>query len=83
MPVRLSIRRAGGTIYNVRCTVDDEASHRFSYSLPDETDTTLSYDPYLGEEIATFLREELEKRLGRLLLQSPAGPPLESTSTLS
>lgn len=83
MPVRLRIRPTGGTIYDVRCTVDDGACRRFSYSLPDETDSALSYDPHLGKEIATFLREELEKRLGRLLLQSPAGPPLESTSTLS
>lgn len=75
MRVRLRIRPAGGNICDVRCTVDDGASHRFSYSLPDETDSTLSYDPHLGKEIATFLREELEKRLGRLLLQSPAGPP--------
>lgn len=83
MPVRLTVRHAGGNIYDVRCTVEEGSSHRFSHSLPAETKSSLSYDPYLGQEIATFLREEMEKRLGRLLLQSPAAPPLKSTSTLS
>lgn len=83
MPVRLSVSHAGGNIYDVRCSVDDGASHRFSHSIPAETKSTLSYDPYLGSEIATFLREQLEKELGRRLLQSAAAPPMKSTSTLS
>lgn len=82
MPVKLTLKPAGGNIYDVLCTVEDGNSHRFSYSLPGPTETKLSHAPYLGQELATFLREELEKRLGRLLLQSPARRPTQTASIL-
>lgn len=75
MSVDFVVTHVGGNVYDVLCTVENEASRRFSYSLPRRTETALSNAPYLGREIAAFLLDQLEKRLGRLLLQRPTGPP--------
>ena len=75
MSVDFVATHVGGNVYDVLCTVENEASRRFSYSLPRRTGAVLSHAPYLGREIATFLLDQLEKRLGRLLLRSPTGPP--------
>jgi hypothetical protein len=75
MPVRITVSHAGGNVYDIICNVEEGDTHRFSYSLPGRTKTQRSCAPHLGEELATFLRGELERRLGRILLQSPAAPP--------
>ena len=69
MPVRLSGIHVGGNVYEIVCCVEGGASHRFSYSLPVPTGAQLSCMSHVSEEVAAFLREELERRLGRLLLQ--------------
>lgn len=83
MPVRLAVGHAGGNVYDVTCSVEGGDSHRFSYSVPGQSASRVACAPHLGEEIATFLRGELERRLGRILLQSPAAPPRFVNSTLS
>lgn len=75
MPVRVVVTHVGGNVYDVLCAVEDGGSRRFSYSRPGEGGTELSYAPALGEKVATFLLGELEKRLGRMLLKGPVGPP--------
>jgi hypothetical protein len=88
MPVRLTVRRTGRTLFDVCCAVEDGNSHRFAYSLPVHTLSGTSAGgapslPPIGEDLATFLRTELETRLGRLLLRSPARPPRGSFWSLS
>ena len=75
MPVRLLITCSSTSSYDVLCTVEDGSTHRFSYHLPGRTAPTIRQLVPLAEDVATFLRRELENRLGRLLLQSPAAPP--------
>lgn len=82
MPVRLTVSHAGGNVYDVVCSVAEGDTHRFSYSLPERTGAPrLSSTPHLGEELATFLRGELERRLGRILLQRSAVPPRHANMT--
>ena len=75
MSVEFEITHVGGNMYDVLCTVENEAARRFSYSRPRYTGAVLPRTSYLGREIATFLLDQLEKRLGRLLLRSPSVPP--------
>ena len=73
--VQFVATHVGGNVYDVHCTIDPETSRRFSYCHPSQTGTVLSHVPYLGREIATFLLDELEKRLGRRLLRNAPGLP--------
>lgn len=75
MPVRLTVSHAGGNVYDVTCSVEEGDSHRFSYSLPGRTEAQVSCASHVGEDLATFLRGELERRLGRMLLRSSAASP--------
>jgi hypothetical protein len=61
--------------HDVLCTVEDGRTHRFSYHLPGDAAPSERELGPLAQDLATFLRRELENRLGRLLLQSPARPP--------
>lgn len=74
MPVHLTTAHAGGNVYDVTCSVDGGDSHRFSYSLPGAAGAQLSCMAHVSEEVATFLREELERWLGRVLLQRSSPP---------
>lgn len=79
MMARMTVTQKRSGTVDVLCTVPEGNTHPFSYHCPDRTDTP---EPpgtlVLGRDIATFLRTELENRLGRLLLQSPARPPTRS-----
>lgn len=68
MLVHIHLTHVGGNVYDVCCSVEDGPSCRFSYSLPTHAGTVLSRAPCLGQKIATFLLDELEQQLGRLLL---------------
>jgi hypothetical protein len=76
MMVRMTVTRSRTGTFDVLCTVPDGNTHPFSYHCPTRTEAP---EPpgtlILGRDIAAFLRTELENRLGRLLLQSPARPP--------
>lgn len=75
LPVRLRVSHAGGNVYDIVCSVEDGETHRFSYSLPGTGGPRRTGMPHLAEEIATFLRDELERHLGRMLLRSSAASP--------
>lgn len=73
---RLRVAHLGGNAYEVLCTIDEGRSRRWTLALPnrDATETQIS-DRSLDactpiSEVAGFLLKGLEKRLGRLLLQS-------------
>jgi len=61
--------------HDVLCTVKDGRTHRFSYHLPGDTAPSERELGPLAQDLATFVRRELENRLGRMLLRSPARPP--------
>lgn len=71
---RIIIRQAGGTVYDVRCEVGEEASRRFTYSRPRGLGTALSRAPCLGRKLGTFLVGKLEQHLGRGLLSTGEQP---------
>lgn len=79
---RLHVTCQRGGAYDVLCAVSDGATHRFTYHLPDREPPSRRQLVPLAEDIATFLRGELERRLGQLLLQSPAGPPRSDGASL-
>ena len=64
------------------CTVEDGMTHRFSYHLPGNTTPSERELGSLAQDLATFLRRELENRLGRMLLQSPTRPPSTEKGSL-
>lgn len=75
MVARMAVTRSPRGTYDVLCTAQDGNAHSFSYQFPIRGDTIdLSGALVLGNDIATFFRTELENRVGRLLLQSPACP---------
>jgi len=80
MCAHIKVEKTGKHAFDALCTVQDGSSHRFSYCLPARAVSSTSCAPYLGRDLATFLRTELENRLGRLLLQSPARPPTGASS---
>jgi len=73
LSAELDVTHAGGETYDVHCTVQGGADRRLSYSVPKDMATQLSQGPHLGQKLATFLLEELEKRLERLVLDAPGG----------
>lgn len=82
MRARLFITCLESSGYDALCIVQEGATHRFSYHLPgEETPSSRELGP-LAQDLATFLRRELENRLGRMLLQSPARPPSKESGSL-
>jgi hypothetical protein len=82
MRARLLVTCMNRSGYDVLCTVENGQTHRFSYHLPgSETPAPRQLVP-LAQDLATFLRRELENRLGRLLLRSPARPPRQERDSL-
>ena len=82
MRARLLVTCMEKSGYDVLCTVEDGQTHRFSYHLPGPSTPTSRQLVPLAQDLATFLRRELENRLGRLLLRSPARPPRQERDSL-
>jgi len=82
MRARLLVTCMDSSGYDVLCTVKDGTAHRFSYHLPGHSPPSAHQLGPLAQDVAAFLRRELENRLGRLLLQSPARPPREERGSL-
>ncbi|MFB6272174.1 MAG: hypothetical protein ABEL51_04680 [Salinibacter sp.] len=78
MIVRFRITQAGNDLHTLHCEIEDGPTRQYSYDLGGRAGANLSYAPELGRAVATFLLEEVEKRLGRRLLQSPASPPAQT-----
>lgn len=89
MLARCTVTHAGGNVYEVNCAVEDDASEeifsrRFSYSVPiRKAETELVRLPALGKKVATFFRRELEKHVGRHILQNPLSLSRQPQSSLS
>ena len=83
MSVEFAVSHVGGNMYDVLCTVENEATRRFSYSRPVHAGSGLAQAPYLGREIATFLLDQFEKRLGRRLLLRRSATPAGAAATAS
>jgi hypothetical protein len=82
MQGRLLVTCIDNSGYDVLCTVEDGQTRRFSYHLPGPKTPAPHQLVPLAQDLATFLRQELENRLGRLLLQSPARPPRQERDSL-
>lgn len=65
-----SIRHVGGNMYDVQGAVEDGPSRSFSYCLPDPAPLLAPKAPRLAQDVAGFLLDALEQRLGRDLLRS-------------
>lgn len=76
MPLHLHVNHVGGTVYDVSCTIEEGSSCQFSYSLPIQEGTSC-----LGDKIASFLLDELERELGRLLLCGSVSPAPQEAMT--
>lgn len=70
MAARIRVSHVGNNVYDVRCTVEEGPSRRFTYSLPERAGTVLSRAPCLGRKLGTFLLDELEREIGRRHLRS-------------
>lgn len=74
MPADIAVSHVGGNIYDVRCTVDEGPSNRYSYCVPGYAEPASVRAPRLGQHLARFLLDELERKLGRQELRRSAIP---------
>lgn len=80
MPVRFTIRQGGTANFQVRCAVEGGPTRQFSYQGASRDGTTLSHAPCLGRDLASFLLDELERRVGRRLLRGASNPTVRGDS---
>jgi len=64
-----TIRHGGGNVYEVEGRIDGRPARSFRYCLPDPAPLLVPAAPRLTREVATFMLDELERRLGRNLLR--------------
>lgn len=74
MPAEIAVSHVGGNIYDIRCTIEEGPSSHHSYSLPGSSDPRRARAPRLGESLARFLLDELERKVGREQLRRSAIP---------
>ena len=67
--IHVTVSHVGGNVYDIVTQVEDGPTRRFTYSEPDQSGSSLSMAPYLGKKIARHLLDEVERRLGKFLLQ--------------
>jgi hypothetical protein len=67
--IRVSVFHVGGNVYDIAAQVEDEPVGRFTYSEPDTSGSSLSLAPYLGKKVARHLLDEVERCLGKAILQ--------------
>jgi hypothetical protein len=70
--VDFSIRHVGGNMYDVLGLVDGGPSQTFTYCLPEEIGPALPRAPRLADQVAAFLLDALERRVGSDLLRTEA-----------
>lgn len=70
LQVDFSVRHVGGTVYDVHGIVEDGPSRTFTYSLPEAAPLFLPRAPHLAGEVASFLLDALEQRVGNALLRN-------------
>jgi hypothetical protein len=65
-----SVHHVGGTAYDVHGAVEDGSSRTSTYSLPGTAPLLTPRAPHLAREIASFLLDTLEQRVGNTLLRT-------------
>jgi hypothetical protein len=68
--VDFEIRYVGGNVYDVRSLIDGGPAQTFVYCLPEPLSHTMPRAPRLVREIASFLLDALERRVGGELLRN-------------
>lgn len=74
LDVVVTASHVGGNVYDVGCKIEDGPSSRATYALPAGGGTALSWAPGLGQKLAHFLLDELERELGRRALSTDGSP---------
>lgn len=74
LPANIRVSHVGGNIYDVRCAVENGPTEQYSYSLPGHANPRQAQAPQLGKNLAGFLLDELERRVGRQRLRHSAIP---------
>jgi len=68
------VRHVGGNVYDVRGTIENGPSQSFTYSLPESSPPHIPQAPTLAREVAAFLLDAMESRLGTDLLRGNIRP---------
>lgn len=69
-----AVRHVGGNVYDVRGTIENGPSQSFTYSLPESSPPHIPQAPTLAREVAAFLLDAMESRLGTDLLRGNIRP---------
>lgn len=78
VPCRLIAGHVGGNVYEIQCSVDDDANTwEYAESSSDSRARPLAV---LAERIITFCLSTIEKRTGRILLKSCGAAPTNGPS---
>jgi hypothetical protein len=70
--VDFEIQHVGGNVYDVQGRIEDGPSRTFTYSLPATAPVHTARAPHLAHNVAAFLLDALERRVGSTLLQNEA-----------
>lgn len=65
----LTIRHVGGNVYDVEGRVEDRPPQSFAYCLPEPAPRLVPEAPRLVRDVAAFLLDALERRVGHDLLR--------------
>ena len=68
--VDFEIRHVGGNVYDMQGLVDGGPSRTFTYCLPESAPPVVPRAPRLTDEVAAFLLDTLERRIGSDLLRN-------------
>jgi len=78
----IACRWVGGNVCEVECCVEDGPPRRFCACVEHSGGLAVSEVPVLGQKVARFLLDELERRLGRRVLRQKGRRHGRSTSGL-
>jgi hypothetical protein len=68
--VAFAIRHVGGNVYDLHGAIEDGPDRTFTYSLPESNADRVPRAPFLAHEVASFLLDALEQRVGNDLLRT-------------
>jgi len=69
LQIHVTVTHVGGNVYDIAAQVEEGSVRRFTYSEPASSGSSLSIAPYLGTKIARYVLDEVEQRLGKILLR--------------
>lgn len=70
LSIHTTVSHVGGNVYDITAQVEDGPAHCFTYSEPEGSGSSLSLAPYLGNNIANHLLDDVEQQLGKRLLRN-------------